>query len=262
VLKVHDDAKGQSIENREINYFLAGDIQAKKNIPITITRREYRRKWVNPKYMAVWDVNKEDLGDLATNKLLTKFFEKYGTILDPVEDVIDLSEKAWSLDKKKFRIDLDKEKHIPRQCHLEIEDKNGEIRKGTIRITYKDQPWHCRRCMEEHEGECPKRMQDRLREKEIKEQKEMETKTLIIGDSNLKLVNKNALLADVIASSGAKIGHIANQLSWENTNKYENIVVFAGINNIPGQHERLDEKGVERQIDSEVKTLEAELAKT
>ena len=73
-------------------------------------------------------------------------------------------------------------------------------------------------------------MQDKQRENEIKEQKERETKTLIIGDSNLKLVNRNAVLADVIASSGAKIGHISNQLSFENTDKYDNIVVFAGIN--------------------------------
>ena len=66
VLKVHDDAKGQSIENKKLNYYLAGDIEAKKPFPITIVKREYRRKYVNPKYVTVWDVNREDLSDVAT----------------------------------------------------------------------------------------------------------------------------------------------------------------------------------------------------
>ena len=159
-----------------------------------------------------------------------------------------------------MRIDLDKELDIPRWCPIEIPTSDGII-KGSIKITYKDQPWDCRRCNLDHTGECPKRMDDRRRLQEIREQKERETKTLIIGDSNLKLVNSKAILADVVTSSGAKIGHISNQLQFENVENYDNIVVFAGVNNISGPNERVDEKGMTKQVESEMKALETELAK-
>ena len=77
----------------------------------------------------------------------------------------------------------------------------------------------------------------------------------------MKTVNSNALLADVISSSGAKLGHIGNLLKFESLDKYQNIVVFAGINNIPGPHERVDEETATKQITSEVKALETELTK-
>ena len=77
----------------------------------------------------------------------------------------------------------------------------------------------------------------------------------------MKRVNSNALLADVIASSGAKIGHITNQLMFEDLDKYKNVVVFAGINNVPGPNEKVDENSVGRQVTTEVQALEAELTK-
>ena len=261
ILKVHDDAKGQSLENRKVKYFLPGDTEGKKPVIITITRREWRKKWVNPKYVSIWGVYKAELDEVLTNKQLTKHLEMYGTILEPVEDVLDLSDdSSWALDKKKCRIDLDKGDHIPRNLHLEIPSDDGIV-KGTLRITYKDQPWYCRRCVLDHDGECPKRMNDRKREDEIREQKARDTKTLIIGDSNLKLVNSKAILADVVASSGAKLGHICNQLQHESLDKYQNIVVFAGINNVPGPNDRMDEGSVSKQVDKEIKSLEKELAK-
>ena len=199
------------MENRRINYFLPGDKEGKKTLSITIKKRE--QKWLNPKYVTIWGTYKADLDGVLTNAALTKLLEKYGTILEPVEDVFDLSENAWSIDQKKCRLDLDKELHVPRNCPIEVTTNEG-TRKGTLRITYKDQPYYCRRCTGDHVGDCPKWLADRKREEEIREQKVTDTKTVIIGDSNLKLVNSNALLADVVSSSGAKIGHIGNQLSY------------------------------------------------
>jgi hypothetical protein len=77
----------------------------------------------------------------------------------------------------------------------------------------------------------------------------------------LKRVNSSALLADVITSSGAKIGHISNQLSFEDVEKYSNVVLFTGINNVPGPNERVDENNLGKQIDTEMKALEGELSK-
>ena len=262
VLRVHDDAKGKSLENRKVTYFLPGDIEGKKPKTVFLKKREERKKWVNPKYVTIWGVHKEDLADVLTNKVLTKYFsDKYGTILEPVEDVTDLSEESWALDKKKCRIDLDKDKHIPRECPIEIKTEDGDVKRGSLRVTYKDQPWFCRKCQDYHVADCPKWLENRRREEEIKEQKAKETKTLILGDSNLKLINSHALLADVVSSSGAKIGHVTNELSFENAEKYKNIVLFAGINNIPGPNERVDEQKVTKQIETEMKTLETEAAK-
>lgn len=152
ILIVRDDAKGKKLENRSINYFLPGDTLGKKPIPVVIKKREQRKKWVNPKYVTIWGTYKADLGGVLTNKALTKFFENYGTILEPVEDVFDLTENVWSIDKKKCRIDLDKELNIPRNCPIEVPVDNG-TKKGTLRITYKDQPYYCRRCTDEHVGD-------------------------------------------------------------------------------------------------------------
>lgn len=258
ILKVHDDDKGKSLENRKLSYFLPGDVGGKKPISVTIAKREIRKRWINPKYVTIWGTHKADLGGLLTNRDLTKHLEMYGTIIDPVEDVVDFSDNAWSLDKKKCRIDLDKELHIPRTMPVEVPTDDGVI-KSSLRITYKDQPWQCRRCPDDHVGPCPKWAQDRKREQEIREQKERDTKTLILGDSNLKLVNQNAILADVVASSGAKIGHTCNELQFTNLDKYKNIVLFTGVNNIPNKNEKVEEQAVAKQIDKELKVLEKEL---
>ena len=155
-LKVHDDAKGKSLENLKLNYFLPGDTLGKNPVVITILKREPIKKWVNPKFITTWGVHKEDLDGVVTNKILNQYMEKYGTILEPVEDVLDLSTDSWALDKKKCRVDLDKELDIPRLLPIEMRDKNGEFEKGTIRIIYKDQPWFCGRCKNLHPRDCPK----------------------------------------------------------------------------------------------------------
>ena len=151
ILRIHNDQKGKDLENRVVNYYLPGDTEGEKTVTMTIRKREHRKKWVNPRYVTIWGVHKADLGDVLSNKTLTKFLEKYGTILEPVEDVIDLSENAWSLDKKKVRIDLDKELDIPRNCPIEVTTADG-----SLRVTYRDQPYYCRRCTADHVGDCPK----------------------------------------------------------------------------------------------------------
>ena len=98
-----------------------------------------------------------------------------------------------------------------------------------------------------------------MRLDEIKEQKTRETETIMIGDSNLKMVNSNAILADVVASSGAKIGHIANQMDFENLDNYKNLVVFCGINNIPAMMDTVDADKMWAQVKGEQRLLEDKL---
>ena len=255
-LRVHDSEKGKALEGTTVTYWLPGDAEGKRPIKVKIVKKPQRQIYTKPKYVNIWGVHESEIGNFITNDQLTKIFSSYGTILEPVTDVIDLTQNVWGIDKKNFRIDLNKGKHIPRKCPVEYTSTDGKLTKTSLRITYKDQPYFCKKCIEEHEGDCPKWLESQKRMKEIREQKEKETKTLIVGDSNLKLVNSNAILADVVASSGAKIGHVTNQLRYENVNAYENIVIFAGVNNIPGQNDNIDESSVMSQIESEMQRLE------
>ena len=243
-LRVHDNIKGKALENKIVTYFLPGDKEGKRPVNLQIVKKPERKRYVNPKYVNIWGTYDSEIGGFISNEALTKIFSEYGTIIIPVQDVYDLNENVWSIDKKNFRIDLDKGKHIPRSCPVEYKTGEGKIIKASLRTTYKDQPYFCRRCVKEHPGDCPVWLENKKRMAEIKEQKERETKTLILGDSNLKQVNGNALLADVVASSGAKIGHLSNQLQFEKLDRYENVVIFGGINNIPSPNENAEESVV------------------
>jgi len=259
MLRVFDNEKGKALENKKVTHFLPGDKLGKNPIVVYIRKKQARPRYVNPKYITVWDTSSSGLAGYVTNEMLTNFFKKYGTILEPVQDVNVLSENVWALDKKKFRIDLDQQIHIPRKCPIEVITKAGEKVNGDLRVTYKDQPYFCRRCVKEHGGDCPKWMEDKQRLEEIKEQKARETETIIIGDSNLKRVNSNAILADVVSSSGAKIGHIANQMKFESIENYKNIVVFCGVNNIPAMHDAIDSDKLWNQVQTEITHLEINL---
>ena len=60
----------------------------------------------------------------------------------------------------------------------------------------------------------------------------LKTKTLLIGDSNLRRVNEKAFYAKTDCATGAKIGHIANSLVWTSTGEHENVIIHAGQNNV------------------------------
>ena len=122
-------------------------------------------------------------------------------------------------------------------------------------MTYREQPYQCRRCGTEHTTNCPKWEEEKKREAVIKNLKEENTKTIFVGDSNLKLINSDSILADVISSSGAKVGHINNILSTENLEPYENIVLLAGINNIPTAQTSYEESLVFDQTKTELDQL-------
>jgi hypothetical protein len=132
---------------------------------------------------------------------------------------------------------------------------DGKPIRGQIRVTYREQPYLCRRCGVDHTFNCPKWEEEKKREAVIKNLKAENTKTMIVGDSNLKLVNSDAILADVISSSGAKVGHVNNILKSENLERYDNIVVMAGINNIPSAQVSFEEGTVFEKTKEEINAL-------
>ena len=50
-------------------------------------------------------------------------------------------------------------------------------------------------------------------------------------------------------------------MNFEKMEKYENVVLMVGVNNVPGQNDRGDENSYNKQIDVEMKALETELSK-
>ena len=241
-VKVYDREKGAALENRTLNYILPGDTLGKRPVKIKFEKRA-ASKFVKPRFVTVTNLHNSELGDYITNEQLTDFFKQFGDIINPVQDVYLAYDSVWREDKKRLFMDINKGRDIPRMNPFEIEG-DGRIIKGQIRVTYREQPWLCRTCGVEHTEGCPKKEEEKKRGAIIKNMKEEKTKTMIIGDSNLKLVNGESILADVVSSSGAKIGHIGNMIDSENLDSYDNIVVMAGTNNIFPSYENWTENAV------------------
>ena len=72
-----------------------------------------------------------------------------------------------------------------------------------------------------------------MEEKESEKKRLEESTTLMVGDSNLRRVNEKAFKMTKDCATGAKIGHIANALSfYEADEKANEVIVLAGQNNV------------------------------
>ena len=60
--------------------------------------------------------------------------------------------------------------------------------------------------------------------------KEDNNKTVMVGDSNFRCIKEDGVMASVTAVSGGKMGHICNQVNFENITKTEKIILSAGQN--------------------------------
>ena len=165
--------------------------------------------------------------DQLTNDIIDKTLEQFGDIIDPTQDVFA---ENFLTGKKKVRIDLNKGKEIPCDFHVLFETATGKSITVTLRVYYKDQPYHCKRCTEQHIGDCPKFTAEKEDKERIKQVKENNTKTVMIGDSNIRCVNENRMMASVTAVTGGKIGHISNQIEFEDLGKIDTVIMSAGQN--------------------------------
>ena len=105
-------------------------------------------------------------------------------------------------------------------------------RKGRIRVYYKRQQYLCGICNIVHESQCPKR-KELIKEAEEKLDRNLNTKTLVVFHSTLRVTNQLALYADVTCIPGGQIGHLANSLNYnQQLLNYENVIILGGLNNI------------------------------
>ena len=81
---------------------------------------------------------------------------------------------------------------------------------------------------------------------------------LLIGDSNLRRVNEKAFYVKTDCATGAKIGHVANNLEYVDRKEHDLIVCHMGQNNVL-HNEKINMDEWQKQIQYEVNNLKNKL---
>ena len=225
VIKVWDKSKGEKLLGKKVEYYYEEE-KSNKKVTIFIQERSKSMRFVNPKYVTMTGLNFFPASQV-TNEQLDKILSNFGEILVPTQDVFA---NIFLTGKKKVRIDLTKEKDIPRELFVEFESEAGKKHSTSIRCFYKGQPYQCKRCRVKHTGDCPEWIEEKNQKEKVKKWKENNTQTTMIGDSNFRCVNEGGIMASVTSITGGKIGHIANQVEFENLSAIDNVVLSAGQN--------------------------------
>ena len=176
----------------------------------------------------------EDELALEKNESFDAYFSEYGEIVSPTK--FDKCQDTDVFDgKRSFVIKLHEGKEIEREISYSC--STGEEKHKIIKVYYRGQPYWCRFCNEKHTERCQKIEQPLTPQQ--KADREKEVKTLIVADSQVKMLDDKKLSADVVSVPGGKIGHLANSLNWnKKLVKYDNVVIIGGTNNV---HENTDE---------------------
>ena len=223
-IKLWDKTKAEKLVGKKIEFYYEGDKSAKK-VTVTIEDKPKFLKYQNPKYITMTGFNRFP-AEKVSNEQLDQILKNYGDIIVPTQDVFaDL----FLTGKKKVRIDLNKGMDLPRNLFIEFSD-SGRKFSTSIRCFYKDQPYLCKRCSEQHVGDCPEWLKEKFENEKVKKMKFEQSKTAMIGDSNLRCINERGVMASVTSITGGKIGHISNQVRFENLSKIQNVVLSAGQN--------------------------------
>ena len=251
-IKVYDKTKAEKLLGKKVEYYFEGDKSTKK-VVITIQQKPAHFRYKNPKYVTMVGFDKFP-AEKIENSQLDKILSAFGTIIVPTDDVY--AADIFLTGKKKCRIDLDKEVDIPRDLFVEFAAEPDKKHGTSIRVFYKDQPYFCRRCSERHVGNCPEWEIEQSEKQTVKEFKKEKSVTAMVGDSNFRYLNEGGLMASVTSISGGKIGHICNQLKFENFDNTKNVVLSAGHNCLNDLVE-LGRPIWEKRVSNELKEYEA-----
>ena len=142
---------------------------------------------------------------------------------------------------------------------VEFTDDHGVNHKTSIRAYYNDQPYWCKRCSENHVGDCPRWLQEKTEKEKVKTIKADNSRTTMVGDSNFRCLNKAGVMASVTAVSGGKLGHIINQVGFENLNNIDNVIISAGSNNL-NDIEDLEPESWKKRTTAEITKAESQVA--
>jgi len=224
-IKLWDKSKAEKLIGKKVEFFYEGD-RSTASVKAEIQEKVRYQRYQNPKYVTIMGFDRWPAEQLS-NDQIDNTMQQFGDIIVPTQDVYA---ENFLTGKKKLRIDLNKGKEIPRDFHMQWQTPTGRALTVSLKLFYKDQPYHCKKCTEQHVGDCPKFIAEKEEREQVKKMKENITKTIMIGDSNFRCVNENGVMASVTAVTGGKIGHICNQVKFENIDKMENIILAAGQN--------------------------------
>jgi hypothetical protein len=189
-----------------------------------------------------------------------RWLEKNVSIIRPTEDDRD-RDTGFLNGRKTAFVDFNKGEELPRFTDLELDvilpDGKPETARGQVKITYRNQPVFCRICKTEHIGRCPVREAEEAKKEAEDRARQPKIKTLLVGDSNLRHVNEQGTTSSTRVATGAKIGHAANVLRFEEPTKYDNVIIHAGGNNIIPQ--AVNFAVWENQVRSEIEQLQSQL---
>lgn len=225
-IKIWDKTRGEKLLGKKVEFYYEG-AKSQKKVTVEIEEKARNLRYQNPKYITMVGFERYQAQNIS-NDQMDKILANFGDIIVPTQDVFA---DVFLTGKKKARFDLNKGKDIPRDLFVEVIDpETNRVSKATIRCFYRDQPYFCKRCSENHVGDCPEWVKDKIENERVTKLKKEETKCVMIGDSNFRCINQRGVMANVTSISGAKIGHIVNQMKFTDFAGMDSVVLSAGQN--------------------------------
>ena len=225
-IKIWDKTRGEKLLGKKIDYYYEGD-KSQKKVTVQIEQKPVSLRYKNPRYITITGFERLSAQGIS-NEQMDRVLSNFGEVIVPTQDVFA---DVFLTGKKKARYDLNKGMDIPRDLFVEVTDpETNRVIKASVRCFYKDQPYFCKRCTENHIGDCPQWVKEKVENEQILKSKRQQTKTTMIGDSNFRCINQRGIMANVTSISGGKIGHIVNQVGFEDLSNIENVVLSAGQN--------------------------------
>jgi len=234
-IKVFNEKDKNRLENKFVLFDYGEKVRQRIEVKVPLILREKRVFYKNPKWITIDKIYDSVLSE-ATNQEIDEYFSKFGKIIAKTHD--DLDEFQFRNGKKKLRIDLqeDIERWLEMELKIKIEGKEI-LGKGRVKIFYRGQPYKCYECKEVHTEKCPEKIIREESEREAEKVRKSKIKSVLVGDSNLRHVNKKAFLTNTECATGAKIGHVANALKHIETDGIEVAICHVGQNNINDKQE-------------------------
>jgi len=233
----------------------------KYQVKIPLERKQTYVFRTNAKYVYI-DWSQDSGLRYASNASFDKWLEDKVTVISNCVDDED-RDTGFRNGRKKIQVDFNKGHEIERfpwiECGVTLPDGTTATAKGKVKVTYRDQPVFCRLCNKDHVDRCPVKKKQEIERLAAEEARAPLVKTLMIGDSNLRHVDQIGTTAKVCASTGAKLGHTANAMRFEQLEKYEYLVIHSGANNISCKPD-IDIKAWETQLRFEVQQLAAQIS--
>ena len=256
IITVDSEVDKKKLVGKSLSYDFGENSHTLHNAKIPLILQEKRAFYQNPKWITIDRLYDSGL-KFATHQQVDTFLANFGEIIVSTRGKTDIN--GFRTGKLEARIDMttDIERWQFVTMKVNIEGKEVDM-KGKANFFYKGQPYSCRDCNEIHHDKCPQKVMKEIAEGEAEKVRISNTKTLLIGDSNLRRVNEKAFYAKSDCATGAKIGHIANAIGWVNGDEFDNGIVLAGQNNVLTDP-NTEMKGWEIQMKKEVKKLKSKL---